>query len=237
MKRFFGFLVEEDYLEKDPSQRIPRPKLPRALTILQVQAFFKAMQGGDPLTRRESMFFRLMYACGLRMGEVVKVGAEDIDFEEGWLQVVGKGNKERRIYLKPYMLEALREHIEENQQDGYLFPGADPGRPINGSHMGRRLNRYVQEAGLPPEVSAHTLRHSIAVHHLTDGATISFVQGFLGHASLATTGIYSRLADEMTREIGLGTPTAVEGIEEQLLKEEVTGYQVGLEGFLGRLFG
>ena len=88
-----------------------------------------------------------------------------------------------------------------------------------------RLKKYVRRAGLPEEVSPHTLRHSIAVHYLVGGAPITFVQNLLGHESLATTSIYTQLADEMTRKIALNTETALDGLEEAMVKERVARYE------------
>ena len=105
IKRFFGFLLAEGCIEEDPSLRIPRPKvgkrLPRALTVPQVQPLFMAMSDETPAGHRDQVFFKLLYACGLRVGEAVQVRVADINWEEGWLRVIGKGNKERRVYLKP----------------------------------------------------------------------------------------------------------------------------------------
>jgi integrase/recombinase XerD len=113
IKRFFGFLLAEGYVEEDPSRRLPTPKvgkrLPRALTVPQVRALFAAMRDETPAGHRDRVFFKLLYACGLRVGEAVRVRVADINWEDGWLRIIGKGNKERRVYLKPYLMEALRE--------------------------------------------------------------------------------------------------------------------------------
>ena len=190
IKRFFGFLLAEGYIEEDPSRRIPTPKvgkrLPRALTIPQIQALFAAMSDEAPAGHRDQVFFKLLYTCGLRMGEADRVKVADINWEEGWLRVIGKGNKERRVYLKPYLVDALREYIEESEVQGYLFPGRDGKGHLRGRHMGRRLKRYVEEAGLPSHVTPHTLRHSAAAHYLMGGAPITFVQNLLGHESPST---------------------------------------------------
>jgi integrase/recombinase XerD len=97
IKRFFGFLLAEGYIEEDPSQRLPRPKvgkrLPKALTITQVQDLFAAFKGETPTERRDQMFFRSVYVCGLRVSEAVNLRLEDIDLAEGTLLVIGKGTK------------------------------------------------------------------------------------------------------------------------------------------------
>jgi integrase/recombinase XerD len=239
IKRFFGFLLAEGYIEEDPSRRIPTPKvgkrLPRALTIPQIQALFAAMSDDTPARHRDQVFFKLLYTCGLRMGEAVRVRVADIKWEEGWLRVIGKGNKERRVYLKPYLIEALRRYIEESEVEGYLFPGRGHQGHITCSLITGRLKRYLNEAGLPRHVTPHTLRHSAATHYLIGGAPITFVQNLLGHESLATTGIYTQLVDQMAKEIALNTKTAIDEIEVlgegEILKEARDLYGAEFEGW------
>jgi len=236
IKRFFGFLLAEGYIKEDPSRRLPRPKvgkrLPKALTITQVQDLFAAFKGETPSERRDKMFFQLVYACGLRVSEAVNLRLEDIDFAEGTLLVIGKGDKERQVYLKPNLLQGLKAYVADNKPGTYLFPGRGGDSPITCRNMGDRLNKYVKAAGLPDRVTPHTLRHSIAVHYLINGAPITFVQRLLGHASLATTGIYTQLADETTKEIALNTRTALDEVppeEEAVLRERAAVYEADFE--------
>ena len=236
IKRFFGFLLAEGYIEEDPSLRIPRPKtgkrLPKALSIPDVQALFAAFREDTAAERRDKVLFQLVYVCGLRISEAVQVQVRDIDFTEGTLRVIGKGNRERQLYLKPGLLRVLRQYIAESGPRRYLFPGRKGDKPITSRNMEERFKRYARAAGLPDRTTPHTLRHSIAVHYLINGAPISFVQRLLGHASLATTGIYTQLADGMTKEIALNTPTALDEIlpeEREVLREKGRIYEVGFE--------
>ena len=243
IKRFFGFLLAEGYIQEDPSRRLPRPKvgkrLPKALTIAQVQALFAVMKSQSRAGRRDKILFQLIYAGGLRVSEAVGLKMDDIDFTQGSLTVVGKGDKERRIYLKPFVLKQLQQYSTENGLDGYLFPGRGHGH-ITARNAQMRFKEYVRKAGLPEHVSPHSLRHSIAVHYLVGGAPITFVQSLLGHASLATTGIYTQLADEMTKEITINTKTALDELEEGKLKEAAIRYEPDFEawdGFAGEVLG
>lgn len=233
-KRFFGFLLAEGYIREDPSLRLPRPKvgkrLPKALTIPQVQSLFAAMDGNSRAERRDKVLFQLMYAGGLRVSEAVGLKVDDIDFADGALRVIGKGDKERRIYLKPYVLEQLQQYIARNDLDGCLFPGRGGGH-ITARNVEMRLKKHARKAGLPQHVSPHTLRHSIAVHYLMGGAPITFVQNLLGHESLATTGIYTQLADEITKQIALNTETALDGLEEGVLRETTAVYEPDFEAW------
>jgi integrase/recombinase XerD len=234
IKRFFGFLLAEDYIEEDPSLRIPRPKvgkrLPKALSITEVQTLLATFKDRTATERRDRVFFQLVYACGLRISEAVNIEVKDIDFDEGTLRVIGKGDKERRVYLKPNLLQTLREYIAKSKAETYLFPGRGGDKPITYRNMEDRFKDYVRAAGLPDRVTPHTLRHSIAVHYLINGAPITFVQGLLGHESLATTGIYTQLADTMTKEVALSIPTALDEVlpvEETTLRERMAVYEVG----------
>ena len=130
------------------------------------------------------------------------------------------------------MLRALKEYIAESKPRTYLFSGRGGDSTITRRNVEGRLKKYVKAAGLPDRVTPHTLRHAIAVHYLINGAPITFVQNLLGHESLATTGIYTRLADTMTKEIALNTPTALDEVlpaEETMLKEQMATYEAEYE--------
>lgn len=242
IKRFFGFLLAEGYIQEDPSRRIPRPKvgqrLPKALTVEQTRALFAVIDGARDVGRRDRMLFWLLYSCGLRVNEAVHLKVKDVDLGQGMLRVVGKGDKERRVYLKSAIVEALKEYIGQRQPDEYLFAGRFGG-PLTSRNVQMRLKEYVHQTGLPERVSPHTLRHSVAVHYLVGGAPVSFVQDLLGHESLATTGIYTQLADPQAKEITLNTRTALDELyEEEMageleLREPAAEYRVELSEFEG----
>jgi len=214
IKRFFGFLILEGHIAQDPSLRLPRPKtgrrLPQALSLAQTRALFTAMHGDEPLSRRDRMLFRLIYACGLRVSEATGLRVEDVDFDAGALRVIGKGDRERRLYLKSYLQDDLRAYVADFRRTGYLFPGRGGEKRMTSENVEQRLKRYVARAGLPRHVHPHTLRHSIAVHYLLAGASITFVQSLLGHASLATTGIYTQLVDGVRQRIVQDTPLPID---------------------------
>ena len=231
IKTFFRFLLDEGYIDKSPAERLPTPKvrrrLPKTLSVEEVRDLFRAMDGRSRVDRRNKVLFHLCYVAGLRIGEAVSLRFSNLDLDEGTLRVVGKGDKERRIYLKSYTVELLEQYIEESGVTDFLFPGRG-GSHITASTVQSQFPRYVKKAGIRRRVTPHMLRHSVAVHYLLGGAPITFVQQFLGHENLATTGIYTQLADEMTRKIALETETALEGMaekEEGLMKERGPGYE------------
>lgn len=238
IKTFCEFLVKEGYLKEDPSERIPVPKvgrrLPQALTKEEIRRLFRAMEGETRIDRRNQVLFHLLYVCGLRIGEAVNLRVKDVNLEEGTLRVIGKGNKERRLYLNPMTVRLLREYIEENDITASLFPSRQGGH-VAINTMDHQFQKYVRKAGLKRRVTPHTLRHSAAVHYLMGGAPISFVQDLLGHENLRTTGIYTQLADEMMKDITLSIPTAIEAMaEEKVVKEREARYEMGwIEGDVG----
>lgn len=235
LKTLFRFAVTEGYLERDPAARLPLPKvgrrLPRMLTPDQVRALLDIIrQGTSKSDKRNFVVFYLCYTCGLRISEAAALQREQLDLGEGMLRVIGKGDKERRIYLKPVTVQVLEDYLQENHIQDYLFPGADQGH-ITATALQIGFRKYAQAAGLSKQVTPHALRHSVAVHLLMGGAPISYVQEMLGHENLDTTGIYTQLTDAMTKEIVLRTPTAMDRLEKRAkrkkaLKEERGAYTV-----------
>ena len=217
IRRFYSFLLVEGYTSSDPAQRLPIPKvgkrLPKALSLNETRRLLAVLHDDTSQAgQRDKILFGLLYACGLRVTEAVTLKVEDVDLADGFLRVVGKGDKERRIYLKPAVLDLLRARIAEANATEYVFPGKSGGH-ISTRNVRYRLLECAKQAGISKHVSPHTLRHSIAVHYLQGGAPVSFVQGLLGHASLATTGVYLQLTDQMAKEITLKTETALEPAE------------------------
>lgn len=212
IKRFFAFLLTEGLIETDPSRRLPHPNvpkmLPKALTFEETRRLLAAVSEDKPRWLRDKVLIVLMYACGLRVAEVVSIRLEQFDLEDGTLRVTGKGDKERRLYLKLQVVALLRRYLEAAGPAEYLFPSPYQAH-LSTDQAQTILKRYVRQAGLPDHVSPHTLRHSVATHYLLGGAPITFVQAFLGHANLATTGRYTGLVDEWAREIAINTPLAV----------------------------
>ncbi len=220
LKTFFGYAVAEGHLERNPATRLPNPKigrrLPRTLSPEEVRALFAAIaQGKSNVDRRNLIIFHLCYVCGLRIGEVVTLRREQIDLEGATLRVIGKGDKERLLYLKPRTVELLKDYLTRNGIQDYMFPGAKNSH-LTPSALQSKFRSYVKAAGFTKHVTVHALRHSVAVHYLMGGAPISFVQQLLGHENLQTTGIYTRLTDAMTKQIALNTVTALDDQSERM---------------------
>jgi integrase/recombinase XerD len=230
IKRFFGFLLAEEYVQEDPSRRLPRPKvgrrLPKAVTIPQVQALFAAIGSESRAERRDKMLFQLIYAGGLRVSEAVGLKVDDIDFTQGALMVVGKGDKERRIYLKPFVLKQLQRHITENGLTGYLFPGRGDSH-ITARNVQMRFKEYVRKADLPEHISPHTRRHSIAVHYLVGGAPITFVQGLLGHESPSLRQPFTSTSSVQATKLRTRLSTSMREMQKKISENSCNSWQRG----------
>lgn len=186
--------------------------LPQALAKEEIRRLFRAMEGEQYRPPQQGPLPPPVRLCSAhREGEQLRV--EDVDLEAGTLRVIGKGDKERCLYLKPMTVMLLKEYIQESELTGFLFPSRQAGH-IGVGTMDCQSQKHVERAGLKKKVTPHTLRHSVAVHYLMGGAPISFVQDLLGHENLATTGIHTQLADEMMNEVTLSVPTAIEAIKE-----------------------
>ena len=130
-------------------------------------------------------------------------------------------------HLRASLVRLIEGYLERLKPGEFLFPGRSGGH-ITDRNIQLRFKQYAGDAGLSQEISPHSLRHSIAVHYLLEGAPITFVQQLLGHQDLATTGIYGRLVDSMTRDIALSTRTALDVTpEDTALKERRLAYEVG----------
>jgi site-specific recombinase XerD len=196
-------------LEQDPTEALEAPirrrRLPKALSQHQaVELLDQADVGKTPL--RDRALLEIMYAAGLRASEVVGVNVGDLDFESRVLKVFGKGSKERLTLFGETCGEALQEFIAKERTPA-AEPG--PGEPLFTNDKGKRLTtrtvqnvvkRWALHAGLSPETTPHTLRHSFATHLLDGGADLKSVQQLLGHESLATTQIYTHISVERLRD-------------------------------------
>jgi integrase/recombinase XerD len=205
IRSFYRRLVAIDLAPSDPSALIAGPRLesrlPQTLSIEQVSCLLERPKA-TPIGLRDRALLEVLYGAGLRASEVLALRLQDIDFDVGFVRTVGKGNKERVVPLGRKALEALRSYNERGRP--YLGGAGTLKAPeLFLNNRGRKLSRqglhllikqYALEAGLPDDVSAHTLRHSFATHLLEGGADLRAVQEMLGHADLSTTQIYTHVS-------------------------------------------
>lgn len=204
VKSFYRFLQEEGIVTHTPLDGVILPKvgrpLPRVLSTRQMENILKAPDLTKPQGVRDRAILELCYACGLRISEVVDATYEDLNVDRGLIRVLGKGSKERLVpvgkeaihWIGLYVNEA-RNHFDRGKPQKWLFLSA------RGKKMSRQigwhlLRKYALLAGVARHVSPHTLRHSFATHCLERGADLRSIQQMLGHASVATTQIYTHLS-------------------------------------------
>jgi len=201
---FYQFLLLEGYLEIDPTKLVERPalgrKLPHTLSIHEIEMLFSAIDHSTPMGMRNRAMLETLYSSGLRVSELISLRMSDIYFEEMFLQVLGKGNKQRLVPLGRMALKYLRIYIEEVRIHFPINKEATNCVFLNkrGSKMSRVMvfliiKELASKAGLQQEISPHTFRHSFATHLVEGGADLRAVQAMLGHESITTTEIYTHL--------------------------------------------
>lgn len=211
LRRFFAYCLRERMLETDPTQLIDAPhigrRLPDSLSEHEVDLLLQAPEIGHPLGFRDRTMLELLYATGLRVSELVDMNFQQVNFRQGCVRIIGKGNKERLVpvgeeamdWLERY-LKGPRLDILANRQSDYLFVTA------RASSMTRQafwhiIKRYARQAEIDKPLSPHTLRHAFATHLLNHGADLRVVQLLLGHADLSTTQIYTHIAQHRLKEL------------------------------------
>lgn len=206
IRAFCRYLQDQNWMAKNPADAIEAPyrrrRLPKALTQAQVEQLLdQPAQGKHP--HRDRAILELAYAAGLRASELVGLNLPDVDMEECQVRVFGKGSRERISLFGPTCQEALREYVRKERK------AAPEERAVFVNPAGNRLTtrsvqniikRWALQAGLPPDVTPHTLRHSFATHLLDGGADLKTVQQLLGHERLGTTQIYTHISIERLRE-------------------------------------
>jgi site-specific recombinase XerD len=203
IRGLFDFLVRSERLGQNPADLVSTPKredkLPRLLSADQVQALLERIPARTSLQLRDRAMLELAYACGLRCEEIVNLDVDSIDFESERLRVLGKGAKERLLPVGEPAQRALRRYAERgrpalvgDRAENALFL-SKTGRRLSNSDVTRRLALWIREAAIGAGVSPHSLRHSFATHLLEGGADLRAIQELLGHASISTTQVYTRV--------------------------------------------
>ncbi|MCR4819373.1 MAG: tyrosine-type recombinase/integrase [Fretibacterium sp.] len=204
LRGFFAFLKKRGLREDDPARSLRGPgtrrPLPRALSEEAVSRLFEAVEAeaGEDTRVRDTAILELLYGCGLRISELTGLRWQDVDIDERWLTILGKGNKERRVPFGNCARRALLTLKEGGPVGEYVFAGRK-GKPLTVRTVHRVVTALAAQAGLEG-VTPHTLRHSCATHLLEHGASLKFVQEFLGHESLSTTQIYLTVSASWMKE-------------------------------------
>ena len=204
IKAFFRYLLQEGELEEDPSALIEMPraerKIPDVLSVQEVEAVLDSIDPQERNGLRNRAIIEVLYGCGLRVSELITLRISDLHFEEAYLRIRGKGDKERLVPLGKPTREALDRYLQRERMHRHVAHRNEDVLFLN--HKGKGLSRVMifhivrdtaSKAGIPKKVSPHTYRHSFATHLVEGGADLMAVREMLGHASVSTTEIYSHL--------------------------------------------
>lgn len=200
VKSFFAFLVLNDRIEASPAEFIQMPKfgrhLPDVLTTAEIDRIIAAVDTSSPKGLRDSAMLEVLYSCGLRVSELTSLRLQDLFFGEGYIRVVGKGDKQRLVPISTTARDRIQRYLEVRRSDRageeILFLN-NRGRQLTRVMVFTILKNAARQAGIDKHISPHTFRHSFATHLLEGGASIRQVQEMLGHESILTTEIYTHL--------------------------------------------
>ena len=201
VKSFFNFLMLNDKVESSPAEFVLTPKfgrqLPDVLSTPEIDRIIAAVDTSTPKGLRDSAMLEVLYSCGLRVSELTSLRMQDLFFGEGYIRVIGKGDKQRLVPISATARDRIQLYLEARNG------GTHSGKEIlflnnRGGQLTRVmvftiLKRAAQKAGIDKHISPHTFRHSFATHLLEGGASIRQVQEMLGHESILTTEIYTHL--------------------------------------------
>lgn len=206
VKSFFAFLVLNDRIEASPAELIQTPKigrhLPDVLSTDEIDRIIAAIDTSTPKGLRDSAMLEVLYSCGLRVSELTSLRMQDLFFGEGYIRVVGKGDKQRLVPVSAVARDRIQLYLEVRRSprtgEEILFLN-NRGKQLTRVMVFTILKQAVRLAGINKRISPHTLRHSFATHLLEGGASIRQVQEMLGHESIMTTEIYTHLDNDHLR--------------------------------------
>ncbi|MGE5264148.1 MAG: site-specific tyrosine recombinase/integron integrase [Acidobacteriota bacterium] len=206
IKTFYHFLLDRKWVTEDPTAKLDAPRvekrLPRVLSPEEIERLLSApAKHGTPKGLRDCAILELLYASGLRVTELVSLDAEHVNLQENTVYCQGRGEKTRVLPISDRAANALANYLKRgrpvlmsrpDQVALFINPRGDR---LTRQGLWLIIKEYLKEAEIPTSVTPHTLRHSFAVHMLTQGADLQNVQRLLGHSNITTTQVYSRLAD------------------------------------------
>ena len=210
VKAFFKYLIIEDYITNDPTMLIENPKiglkLPEVLSVDEIELIISSIDLSNKQGERNRAILETLYSCGLRVTELINLKISNINFKEGYIKVIGKGDKERLTpigsnalkYISIYVNEVrIHQKISKNHED-FVFLN-NRGSKLSRVMIFTLIKRIVDKVGIKKKVSPHTFRHSFATHLIEGGADLRAVQEMLGHESITTTEIYTHLDRDYLR--------------------------------------
>jgi integrase/recombinase XerD len=211
LRSFYGYLILEGIIDTNPTALLESPKkglhLPEVLSTAEIDSILAVIDLSNSEGQRDKAIIELLYSCGLRVSELCNLKMHDLFLEEGFLKVVGKGNKER---LVPISNQAIKEldlwFLTRNTitpkvgEEDYVFISVCRKQHLSRITVFHNLRLYAERAGITKKISPHTLRHSFATHLLEGGANLRVIQAMLGHEQISTTEIYTHIDRSMLRQ-------------------------------------
>ena len=211
IRAFYKYLLMEDAIQQSPAELLEQPKLPKklpeVLSVEEIDMLIEAIDLSKSGGERNKAMLETLYSCGLRVSELVGLKLSDISFDEGYVRVIGKGNKQRIVPLGKTAAKCITRYIKEVRC--HIPVKKDSEDIVFLNRNGRKMTRVMvfhviqvlkEKAGLHKKISPHTFRHSFATHLVEGGADLRAVQEMLGHESITTTEIYTHLNREYLRD-------------------------------------
>ena len=212
LRAFYAYLLSKSLIIENPTSKIQSPKLghslPKVLSEEDVEKLINAPNTKEPTGLRDRAMLELLYACGLRISELINLDVLNLNIRQGVAKVLGKGGKERLVpiggqaldWISNYLTYGREQLITDNKKSPYLFL-SNRGTGMTRQAFWYRIKLYANKSGVDRSLSPHTLRHAFATHLLNHGADLRTVQLLLGHTSLSTTQIYTEVARHRMKEL------------------------------------
>lgn len=212
LRNFFDYLIFEDYRSENPTALLEAPKigrkLPDTLSESEINEIIHQIDLSKPEGERNRAMIETLYSCGLRVSEMISLKISDLFFEEGFIRVIGKGNKQRFVPVNSYMIKLIvtyKDLVRSSIKVQYGFEDTlflnRRGKQLTRNMVFMILKDLCVSAGITKQVSPHTLRHSFATHLLENGADLRAIQQMLGHESITTTEIYMHLDKSHLKQV------------------------------------
>jgi integrase/recombinase XerD len=211
IRAFYKYLLMEDAVKQNPAELLELPKLPQklpeVLSVEEIDMLINEIDLSKPEGQRNKAILETLYSCGLRVSEVVGLKISDISFDEGYIKVIGKGNKQRLVplgstaekFIRIYMNDIRRHIAVKKEAEDILFVNRSGGK-LSRVMVFLVIQKLKEKTGLKKHISPHTFRHSFATHLVEGGADLRAVQEMLGHESITTTEIYTHIDREYLRD-------------------------------------
>ena len=211
IRTFYAYLLLEGCVDKNPTALLESPKkglhLPEVLSTEEIDAILSVIDLSQDEGQRDKAIIELLYSCGLRVSELCNLTMHDLFLDDGFLRVVGKGNKERLVPISPKAIKELQlwfctrnTIISKPGEEDYVFLSMRRRQHLSRITVFHNLRLYAERAGITKTISPHTLRHSFATHLLEGGANLRVIQAMLGHEQISTTEIYTHIDRSMLKQ-------------------------------------